>query len=429
MKHFTIVGGGTGGCALAAMLSKNAIVTLYEKGPAPTSFGLFFNGDYSAELIKNYSTTQLPAILGEGLGGSSSVNGGVWVRYNDTPWLANLGLSKDFSDYWEELEKEIPICTIIENNDCDLLSEFINNMADVFQLKIKPVTTSVEEGIFPLPITSDGRNRVSSYSHYILGKESPNLHIVTDVAVEKINWREEDGKVVASSIVTSKGEFKVEGELILCAGAFGSPHILLKSGLPEHILKEVGCNLSDHTCWTFTTNLPADKTSLYIGFWKSDQALKYPDFQFQFGIGKLKGNSGFKFQVALLDSKCEGGLECKANNFFPGGQLQFQTDYNREKWMKILDKLQSLFDKSPVLCSNWKSNIDINALKSFSHPVGTCSIGTVVDTQLLMSGCKNIRICDASVIPEPTIGNPQAYVYALAKHCNRQASKACNINQ
>lgn len=55
-----------------------------------------------------------------------------------------------------------------------------------------------------------------------------------------------------------------------------------------------------------------------------------------------------------------------------------------------------------------------------NHWVGSCSmmpreIGGVVDAQLRVYGCKNLRICDASVIPIVSRGNTLAAVYGVAE--------------
>lgn len=55
------------------------------------------------------------------------------------------------------------------------------------------------------------------------------------------------------------------------------------------------------------------------------------------------------------------------------------------------------------------------------HFTGTCSmmpreLGGVVDAQLRVYGCKNLRVCDASIIPLAPRANPQATIYGVAEH-------------
>ena len=55
------------------------------------------------------------------------------------------------------------------------------------------------------------------------------------------------------------------------------------------------------------------------------------------------------------------------------------------------------------------------------HFVGTCAMmseemGGVVDDELRVYGCSNLRVCDASIIPVVPRSNPQAVVYGVAEH-------------
>lgn len=49
------------------------------------------------------------------------------------------------------------------------------------------------------------------------------------------------------------------------------------------------------------------------------------------------------------------------------------------------------------------------------HPIGTCSMGSVVDTDFRVVGVSNLRVVDASVIPTPIAAHIQAAVYAMAE--------------
>lgn len=49
------------------------------------------------------------------------------------------------------------------------------------------------------------------------------------------------------------------------------------------------------------------------------------------------------------------------------------------------------------------------------HPIGTCSMGEVVDAKLRVKGVQGLRVCDASVFPNHISGNLVATVYAVAE--------------
>jgi choline dehydrogenase-like flavoprotein len=52
-----------------------------------------------------------------------------------------------------------------------------------------------------------------------------------------------------------------------------------------------------------------------------------------------------------------------------------------------------------------------------SHPMGTCALGTVLDGEFRVKGIEGLRVCDASVFPEPVGAMPSCAVYALAELC------------
>jgi len=52
-----------------------------------------------------------------------------------------------------------------------------------------------------------------------------------------------------------------------------------------------------------------------------------------------------------------------------------------------------------------------------SHPMGTCAIGTVLDGEFRVKGVQGLRVCDASVFPEPVAAMPSCMIYALGEVC------------
>jgi choline dehydrogenase-like flavoprotein len=50
-----------------------------------------------------------------------------------------------------------------------------------------------------------------------------------------------------------------------------------------------------------------------------------------------------------------------------------------------------------------------------SHPMGTCALGSVLDGEFRVKGIKGLRVCDASVFPEPVGAMPSCLVYALGE--------------
>ncbi|KAF1971542.1 alcohol oxidase [Bimuria novae-zelandiae CBS 107.79] len=56
-------------------------------------------------------------------------------------------------------------------------------------------------------------------------------------------------------------------------------------------------------------------------------------------------------------------------------------------------------------------------VETIAHPMGTCALGDVLDEEFRVKGVQGLRVCDASVFPEPLGGMPSCTVYALAEMC------------
>lgn len=66
------------------------------------------------------------------------------------------------------------------------------------------------------------------------------------------------------------------------------------------------------------------------------------------------------------------------------------------------------------------SDVDVeshirNAGTAHFHTVGTCAVGTVLDTEMRVRGVQGVRVCDASVLPSPVGGHPQATLYGIGE--------------
>lgn len=75
----------------------------------------------------------------------------------------------------------------------------------------------------------------------------------------------------------------------------------------------------------------------------------------------------------------------------------------------------------PILTSQ-SSDEDIDMrIRAFAatvaHPMGTCALGTVLDDEFRVKGLQGLRVCDASVFPEPIAAMPSCTIYALAEMC------------
>src|SRR6185437_10575576 len=290
-------------------------------------------------------------------------------------------------------------------------------------------------------------------------RKRPNLTVRTAVQVFDIIF--EKRRAVALSIQQGEGSTQehAEREIILCAGAIGSPQLLMLAGIgpADHLrslgipvtldLTGVGANLQDHVAvpLVYESHQPislANAESLrslgrYMffkdgmltsnvaeagGFTSITSSAPAPDLQFHFGPGYYV-NHGF--------SKFKG-------HAFTLGPTMIRPNYlaepgDREVLLKGLKLARTIaaahaFDKYRGREIHPGPNApDDGALlkhiaqygETLYHPVGTCRMGSdaqaVVDSELRVQGVEGLRVVDASVMPTVTGGNTNAPTIMIAE--------------
>ena len=282
-----VVGGGSGGSAVAGRLSEGGkySVCLVEAGGSNTGYRTIvpsfvaFQTDKTALKFDTVPQQGLNGRLGfqprgRGLGGTSAVNGMVYIRGNtwDYDNWAALGCNgwawADVLPYFKRSERNIRGGDDLHGGDGPLwvseqvspyqgTIEFVEAAASLQIPRNNDFNGERQDGVGLYQVTQNNGERWSASRAYV----EPNrdrLNIITDVTVQRVLF--ENGK--ASGIVYSKGrktgQLRAKRAVVLCGGAFGTPQLLMLSGIgPADHLREhgidvvvdrpaVGSDLQDH---------------------------------------------------------------------------------------------------------------------------------------------------------------------------------------
>lgn len=429
-----VVGGGTAGCVLAARLSEDAArsVCLVEAGP---DYGPLAEGRWPADLVDGRwlaldshcwerddmeDRSQLRARV---LGGCSAHNACVLLR----------GAPEDY-DEWG------PGWTAAE------LAPFLDRAERAFKTRVlEPDELSpwhrafVEAGadtiVHPVNMTTDGVRWTAAFAYVDPARERANLTIRAETLADRV-LLEGDRAV---GVATSGEEIRAD-TVVLASGAYGSPGILLRSGLGPGRGLPVGENLLDHVgvglAWEPTERLRADWDAWARANALSMAAVTVParSSECPEGVCDLfmfpAADPGYEISGAVFAMKPRSRGRVTLTSQDARAPLHVDHGFLRDEAdVRVLaegfEQLRQLARTEPVAryaSREQRPGDEVDAethvratAHGFFHPTGTCSLGKVVDERGRVFGYENLVVADASIMPTIPRANTNLTTAAIAE--------------
>ena len=518
---YVIVGGGAAGCVMASRLSEDpgiSVCLLEAGGPDKSAFiqaPLGFAATAALGIHSwNYSTVPQPGLNGRSgfqprgkvMGGSSSVNAMVYTRGNALDYDHWAALGNPGWSYQDVL----PLFKRSENSECFGANDYhgIGGPLNVSYLRSpssindaflqacaeqgvpisKDYNGASQFGCAPAQVTQINGERCSAARAYITPHLArPNLTVFTGAHTQRLMLA---GKRATGAEFIQEGKMqqvRARREVILSGGAYGSPQLLMLSGIGPaahlrqfgipvvHDLPGVGQNLHDHVTtvliyrtqrkdatfglslsglvsivrsifeWRkqrkgiITSNVAESQAFIY-----ADPNEKAPDIQLALCTGIVDDHTrknhlghGYTLHVTLMRPKSRGSVTLRSAdakdaplidpNFLSDPQDMATLINATRIGYKIMqsqaftpyrgEMLYPLLPDDPVQVEKFiRDHADTEY-----HPCSTCKMGpasdpmAVVDANLRVYGIENLRVVDASIMPQLVSGNTNAPTIMIAE--------------
>ncbi|KAL5548926.1 hypothetical protein UlMin_004157 [Ulmus minor] len=488
---YIVIGGGTAGCPLAATLSEKYSVLVLERGGAPNSTpNVLSTSGYFANLIEADDGKATPAqkftsedgvknVRGRVLGGTSMINAGFFSRAQEE-FFSKSGVE------WEreEVEKAYEWVeeSIVSRSNLTLWNSAFKEA--LLEAGVGPdngfsldhVLGTKESGS-----TFDNLGRRHGAVELLNKGEDKNLKVAVYATVERILFSSKASTSNPSAIgviyTDSKGKshkalVRNKGEVILSAGALGSPQLLLLSGIgPSSYLSSLKIPLIQHqkNVGQFMADNPRSNIFLVTPFpfdSSPGQVVGITnDYFIESNVGDLSfsstpepfsllpslSSSSINLSLALVIVKVPGPLShgdlrlASSSNVKTSPRVRFnyfQDPVDLARCVRGTRKTGEMLETKSMdrfkytdlqgqkgflllgssLPSNYKTDDSSveefcrSTVTTFYHYHGGCLVGKVVDGDFRVMGISKLRAVDGSTFTVSPGTNPQATLMMLGRY-------------
>jgi choline dehydrogenase len=460
-----VVGAGSAGCLVARRLASEGVPVMLIEPPATAApaadrqrparwLNLLGSGDdwdFSTAAEQNLANRSLRWPRGRGLGGSSRINAMIWFP----PTAADFQTIAQVS-HWttDQLRRAFAdVRTLIQPESPRWLSQSSQ--------RFLAAAAGLPHG---QPISYQRVNRAGRRFNPAELLAASRVEVVR-ASVDRIVF---DGDRASGVMLTSGETIPAAQQIVLSAGAIGTPAILMRSGIgPRDVLtrcnidvrcelSDVGGNLQDHLVMPVIFAIDAahrfepQVTMRQLAQWQivgggplssniAECGGLFADEQIQIHVTPTHyllhpspaAMAAMTIAVNATRPRSRGRLTIESAD--PHAAARIEANYldaeaDLHTTIEAVRLARRLAAREPLqswtrgeLLPGAKRQSDESLARSIRryaqtlyHPVGTCAIGTVVNERLMVCGTENLQAVDASVLPALTSGNPNAMVMTVA---------------